>query len=87
MSDEVQSAAVAIGDLPFEQAFGELDKIVQRLEAGELALDEAIALYEQGMRLARYCSDALDSAELQVQKLAVIGDQQQLGMFFEDEGE
>ncbi|MFC2038036.1 exodeoxyribonuclease VII small subunit [Chloroflexota bacterium] len=86
MSDEVQSAALAIDDLPFEQAFRELDEIVQRLEAGELALDEALALYEQGMRLARHCNDALDAAELQVQQLAVAGEQQQLGMFFEGEG-
>ena len=58
-------------NLTFEQAFEELGTTVQRLEAGDLALEEAIALYERGMRLAQRCSDALDAAELQVQELSV----------------
>jgi exodeoxyribonuclease VII small subunit len=57
--------------LSFEQAFGELEATVQRLEAGELTLAEAITLYERGMRLARRCNDALDTAELQVQQLTL----------------
>jgi exodeoxyribonuclease VII small subunit len=60
-------------NLSFEQAFEELGTTVQRLEAGDLALEEAIALYERGMRLAQRCSDALDAAELQVQELSVTG--------------
>jgi exodeoxyribonuclease VII small subunit len=60
-------------ELSFEQAFGELEATVQRLEAGELTLEEAIALYERGMGLARRCSDALDAAELQVEELSVAG--------------
>jgi exodeoxyribonuclease VII small subunit len=72
--------------LSFEEAYQELEATVQRLDtpAGELALEEAIALYERGMRLAKRCSDALDAAELQVQQLAVTSNQQQLGMFFDD---
>jgi exodeoxyribonuclease VII small subunit len=69
MSKEVQ-------DLTFEQAFGELETTVQRLEAGDLTLEEAIALYERGMRLAQRCTDTLDAAELQVQELALAGDDQ-----------
>jgi exodeoxyribonuclease VII small subunit len=69
MSQEVQ-------DLTFEQAFGELESTVQRLEAGDLTLEEAIALYERGMRLAQRCTDTLDAAELQVQELALAGDDQ-----------
>jgi exodeoxyribonuclease VII small subunit len=60
-------------NLSFEQAFEELGTTVQRLEAGDLPLEEAIALYERGMRLAQRCSDALDAAELQVQELSVVG--------------
>jgi exodeoxyribonuclease VII small subunit len=60
-----------VKDLPFEQAFGELEATVQRLETGDLALEEAIALYERGMHLAQRCSDALDAAELQVQELSL----------------
>jgi exodeoxyribonuclease VII small subunit len=68
----------------FEEAYRELETTVQRLEAGDLTLEEAIALYERGMRLARHCGDALDAAELQVQQLALIHEQQQLGMFFSE---
>lgn len=70
--------------LSFEQAFDELEQTVHRLEAGDLTLDEAIATYERGMRLARRCGAALDAAELQIQQLAVVSDQQQLGMFLEE---
>ena len=72
--------------LSFEEAFNELEKAVQCLEAGELTLDEAIALYERGIHLAQRCSDSLDSAELKVQQLASTRSQQQMGMFFDDEG-
>jgi exodeoxyribonuclease VII small subunit len=85
MSSESESTAIAVEDLSFEEAFSELDGTVQRLEEGEMALEEAIALYEWGMALARRCGDALDAAELKVQQLTVINDQQQMGMFFEDE--
>lgn len=55
--------------LAFEEAVGELDATVQRLEVGDLPLSEAIALYEHGMRLVRHCNDVLDAAELQVHTL------------------
>ena len=63
-------------ELSFEEAFAELETTVQRLEAGDLTLEEAIALYERGMRLAQRCTDTLDAAELQVQELALVGDDQ-----------
>ena len=84
MSDEVRSS-VAAEELSFEEAFHELEETVQGLEGGDLTLEETIALYERGMRLAQRCSNALDAAELQVQQLTVASNQQQLGMFFEDE--
>ena len=58
-----------VEDLSFEQAIGELDDTVQRLEGGDLSLAEAIALYERGMLLVQHCNDVLDAAELQVQTL------------------
>lgn len=66
MSDDVIN-------LSFEQAVGELESTVQRLEAGDLSLTEAIALYERGMHLVRHCNDVLDAAELQVQELVQPG--------------
>lgn len=55
--------------LSFEDAFKRLEDIVARLEAGDLSLDESLALYEQGQQLARHCSQLLDAAELRVQRL------------------
>jgi exodeoxyribonuclease VII small subunit len=80
MSDDVET-------LSFEKAYQELEATVQKLEEGNLTLEEAISTYERGIHLAHRCGAALDAAELQVQKLALVNDQQQLGMFFEEEGE
>ncbi len=56
--------------LCFEDAFQALEAAVRQLEDGNLTLEQSIALYERGMRLAQRCSQALDAAELQVQQLA-----------------
>lgn len=71
--------------LSFEEAFQELERVVQQLEEGELPLEQAIALYERGMALARRCSQALDAAELQIEQVAIVDGQQQLGLFFDEE--
>jgi len=60
-------------DLSFEQAFAQLEEIVARLESGELTLEESVALYEQGQKLARLCGEMLDSAELRIQQLSADG--------------
>ena len=60
-------------ELAFEVAFAQLEEIVGKLEAGDLPLDEALALFKQGQKLAAYCGAKLDEAELQVQKLAASG--------------
>lgn len=62
-----------ISTLTFEQAYAQLEEIVTRLESGELTLEESVALYEQGQKLARLCGEKLDSAELRVQQLASDG--------------
>jgi exodeoxyribonuclease VII small subunit len=76
-----------LDELTFEEAFRDLEAAVQRLEAGDLTLEEALALYERGMLLAERCSKALDAAEIQVQKLVVADEKAQMGMFFEEQGE
>lgn len=58
----------------FEAALAELEAIVTRLEEGELALDEAIALYEKGRTLAAYCAGRLDDAKMKVEQLAQTGE-------------
>ncbi|MDE3095755.1 MAG: exodeoxyribonuclease VII small subunit [Chloroflexota bacterium] len=49
--------------------YARLEERVGRLEQGGLSLDEAIAVYEEGMALARRCQDQLDRAELKITKL------------------
>jgi exodeoxyribonuclease VII small subunit len=74
-----------VDSLSFEEAFEELEAVVQQLEGGDLSLEEAITLYERGMGLARRCTEALEAAELRVQQLAVVDGQQQLGLFFDED--
>ncbi len=53
----------------FELAFTKLEESVRRLEAGQLTLDEATRLYEEGMRLAKRCNELLSRAELRITRL------------------
>ncbi len=53
----------------FEQALSELEKIVQRLEKGELPLEESLRLYEEGIRLSRLCHGKLEEAEGRIEVL------------------
>jgi exodeoxyribonuclease VII small subunit len=55
--------------LSFEQAYETLGEIVDRLESGELSLDESIALYERGRRLIALCEGRLSAAELRISQL------------------
>jgi exodeoxyribonuclease VII small subunit len=66
-----QSEAATLAQ-PFEAQLEELDGIVTALEDGRLPLEEALALYERGMRLAKTCQDRLDEAELRVRRLRVV---------------
>ncbi len=53
----------------FEKLYARLEEAVAKLEAGGLPLEQAIALYEEGMTLARQCQERLDEAELRITKL------------------
>jgi exodeoxyribonuclease VII small subunit len=54
----------------FEEAQKELEAIVQRLESGEVPLDEALKLWERGEELYRFCRERLDGAEGRIEELA-----------------
>ncbi len=58
-----------IEELTYEQAFAELESIVNALEANQLALEESLALFERGQALSHYCAGLLDRAELRVTQL------------------
>ncbi len=53
----------------FEQSLDELESLVQRMEKGDLTLDESLAAYERGVGLYRTCQTALEQAELRVKLL------------------
>ena len=50
-------------DLTFEEAIGNLEKIVTELESGELSLDKSVTNFKKGMELSNYCNKLLDDAE------------------------
>jgi exodeoxyribonuclease VII small subunit len=58
-------------DETFEQLYERLEASVAKLEQGGLPLDDAIALYEEGMLLARACQEHLDGAEQRITVLKV----------------
>ncbi len=55
--------------LSFEQSLNDLQALVERLESGDLSLEESLATFEQGIGLTRECQTALQDAEQRVQTL------------------
>lgn len=53
----------------FEKALEDLEKIVEKLEKGELSLNESLSLFEKGVKLARFLRDELEKAEKKVSML------------------
>jgi exodeoxyribonuclease VII small subunit len=53
----------------FEKALDRLEKIVGKLETGDLTLEEALKLFEEGTQITRFCSTKLDEAERKVEIL------------------
>lgn len=53
----------------FEQSLSELQTLVERLENGELSLEDSLSTFEQGIRLSRECQSSLQQAEQKVQIL------------------
>ena len=53
----------------FEKSLQSLEKIVSHMESGELGLEESLAQFENGIKLARTCQDTLANAELRVEQL------------------
>lgn len=59
--------------MDFEKKLNRLDEIVQKMEKGDLALDESLKLFEEGVKLSRDCSLRLTEAESKVKLLMSIG--------------
>lgn len=54
----------------FEQSLDELEQLVQKMEHGEMSLEDSLAAYERGVGLYRRCQGALEQAELRVRLLS-----------------
>lgn len=56
-------------DMQFEEAMKRLEEVVGQLEAGEIPLEEAITLYQEGVTLSRICGQKLDAIETKITQL------------------
>jgi exodeoxyribonuclease VII small subunit len=63
-----------VEELTFEVALRELEETVAKLEAGDLTLEEALALFERGQQLTDHCNTLLDTAVLRVEQLTADGE-------------
>ena len=55
--------------LSYEQAIGELESIIERIEQGQIGLEESLQQYQRGAALLKRCRGILDTAEQQIKKL------------------
>lgn len=69
MSQEADPATMS-----YEQAVAELERIVQHLEKGDVALADQIAMYKRGAALKARCEDVLKDAQLDVQQVVLSAD-------------
>jgi exodeoxyribonuclease VII small subunit len=65
----------------FEQALAELEQLVERLERGDLPLDEALKTFERGVALTRHCQTSLKAAQQKVEILMRKSGQTELAPF------
>lgn len=56
-------------EVSFEESMNELEKIVQKLEAGDVPLEEAIQLFQDGMKWSKLCHDKLQKVEKQMDEI------------------
>ena len=74
-SQEAKNADTAkIEGMKLEEALDELARLLDRMEEGDLPLEESFHLYRQGMKLAEYCNGQLDDVEKQVKKIGADGE-------------
>lgn len=80
-SDSVDGS---LDDATFEESLEELEALVDRLERGQLLLDESLELFERGMKLARVCNRKLSKAERKIEMLIEENGKLKVGPFMEE---
>ena len=73
-------------DMTFEDAIRELEKIATSLENEKIDLDESLKLYEEGVKLVRYCNKLIESAERKIKVLSLSSDGELEDKDFQSEG-
>ncbi len=77
----------------FEQALARLEEIVEKLEEGEIGLEDSLAHYREGIGLHKYCAEKLAKVEQELMRVLKEDDEPDLdggavgGLFFDTEGE
>ena len=81
-----KTKAKAIEALTYEQAYIELEHVVERLESGELPLEESLALFERGQALSQHCGELLETAEIKLKQLTedIAGELKETDLKLED---
>lgn len=72
-------------ELSFEEAMKALEKVVERLEQGDVPLEEAIAMFQEGMALSKHCHDKLMKVEKQLDEILHLDGETEPLTFQEDE--
>lgn len=66
--------AAEIAAMTFEQALAALENVVEKLERGDVPLDQSITLYERGEKLRAACQNRLDQAQARIEKIVTRAD-------------
>jgi exodeoxyribonuclease VII small subunit len=76
----------AIKNFTYEEAFAELESVVEQLEQGTLPLDESLALFERGQALSKRCGELLEHAEIKLKQLTedIAGEIREIDIDLED---
>lgn len=78
MATKKKEATDEFAEVSFETALEELESLVEKMETGELSLEDSLAAFERGVKLTRHCQSSLKAAELKVKVLTESGDLEEL---------
>ena len=74
MAEAKQTVPKDIAALNFEAALAELESVVQKLESGQVSLEDSIGMYTRGTQLKQHCEARLADAQARIEKVVVSGD-------------
>ncbi len=60
-----------LAKLSFEEAMAKLEEIIQKMDSSEVKLEDAVSLYEEGVKLKKICEEKLQSAKMKIEKITL----------------